>query len=90
MIQEWNLATTQALNNPRGSSVLEGSPVPGPTDRPIVGSSLSKDKNTNHSMENCVKNTKVKLLGSDRHLASYPKIPQGKSRDKEILKLLKK
>ena len=41
-------------------------------------------------MENCVKNTKVKLLGSDRHLASYPKIPQGKSRDKEILKLLKK
>jgi hypothetical protein len=90
MIQERNLGTIQALTNPRGSSGLDRSSVLAPTDRRILGSSLTKDTNIYYSMENGVRNPKVMLMGSDEHLASDLKIPQRKSQEKEILKLHKK
>jgi hypothetical protein len=90
MIQEWNLGTIKVLTNLRGSSGLDHTPVLVPTDRRILGSSSSKDKNIYYNMENSVRNPKVMPLGSAKHLATHLKIQQSKSQEKEILKIHKK
>jgi hypothetical protein len=90
LIQEWNLGTIKALTNPRGSSGLDHTPVLAPTDRRILGSSSSKDKNIYSRIEESVRNPKVMPLGSDKHLASHLKIQQWKSQEKKILKIHKK